>query len=360
MPTRTPLANLTTTALRHATALGLRTLTPTRARTTHARAAAGADADYGRPAEPHWTTIDWSEHVRDRTVRGRRVRYVELGDPAARPVVLVHGISSNWQNWLEQLARLAAEGYRAIALDLPGFGRSELPQEEEISMPGYGRLVDALCDELELGPVSLVGHSMGGFIAAEAAISIPERVERLVLVGAAGISHVDMRRAPLAVVGRLYPVLAARQLIQTRWVARRPLARHAVLSTIFRHPGRIRAELIFEIVSGAGSEGFPAAMLAIAAHDIRERLPEVGCPTLVLWGSDDLLAPVEDAQEYARLIPDVREVIMRDTGHMINSERPEAFNRLLLEFLAAPAGASVGDHRGEALTAGAQAPGDQR
>lgn len=351
MSTRTPLANLTTTALRHFTALGLRVLTPTPARTTHPRAAADADADYGRPAEPRWTSIDWTEHVRDRALCGRRVRYVDIGDPAGRPVVLIHGISSNWQNWLEQLPRLAAEGCRAIALDLPGFGCSELP-EEEISMPGYGRLVDALCDELDLGPVSLVGHSMGGFIAAETAISFPDRVERLVLVGAAGISHVDMRRAPLSVIGRLYPLLVARQLIQTRWVARRPLTRHAVLSTIFRHPGRIRAELVFEIVRGAGSDGFPAALVAIGDHDIRARLPEVRCPTLVVWGSDDLLAPVADADEYARLIPDVRKVVMNDTGHMINSEHPEAFNRLLLGFVSAAQRDAPGDQPAEVLAGG--------
>src|SRR5918912_1008729 len=101
------------------------------------------------------------------------------------PLLLVHGLSGNWQNWLENLPRLARER-RVVALDLPGFGQSEDPRDE-ISMPGYGRAVNELADRLELRQVLLVGNSMGGFVAAETAIQFPERVERLVLVSAAGI-----------------------------------------------------------------------------------------------------------------------------------------------------------------------------
>ena len=76
-----------------------------------------------------------------------------------------------------------------VALDLPGFGLSPMPTRREITIPGYGRWVDALCEQLGLGKVALVGNSMGGFVAAEVAIQFPERVARLVLVSAAGHHH---------------------------------------------------------------------------------------------------------------------------------------------------------------------------
>jgi pimeloyl-ACP methyl ester carboxylesterase len=140
--------------------------------------------------------VDWTPHVKRATIDGRSVNYADYGEARddARPVVLVHGLGGCWQNWLEQIPRLAADGRRVIALDLPGFGASEMPREK-ISIEGFGRTVDALCDQLDLGQVVLVGHSMGGFTAAEMAIQFPRRVERLVLEAAAGISSNAPRAA---------------------------------------------------------------------------------------------------------------------------------------------------------------------
>src|SRR5919202_4470120 len=100
------------------------------------------------------------------------------------------------------MPRLAAVGDRAIALDLPGFGFSEMPAEE-ISISGFGRCVNAVCDELDLGEVVLVGNSMGGFTSAETAIQFPQRVERLVLVSAAGLTTSDLAHGPVLAGARI-------------------------------------------------------------------------------------------------------------------------------------------------------------
>ena len=100
------------------------------------------------------------------------------------PLVFIHGLAGCWQNWLENIPYFA-RSHRVIAVDLAGFGESELPQED-ISIPGYGRFMDAFLGEIGVERASLVGNSMGGFIAAETAISHPSRVEKLVLVSAAG------------------------------------------------------------------------------------------------------------------------------------------------------------------------------
>jgi pimeloyl-ACP methyl ester carboxylesterase len=116
-------------------------------------------------------------------------------------------------------------------------------------------------------------------------------------------------------------------------LVRRPGLRHAMLAYVVRHPTRIAPDLAYHFMSGAGSPGFLAALEALASYDFRDRLPEVTAPTLVVWGREDNLVPVRDADEFERLIPSARKVILEDTGHVPMLERPQTFNDLLVEFL---------------------------
>jgi pimeloyl-ACP methyl ester carboxylesterase len=269
------------------------------------------------------------------TVEDRAVNVIELGE--GPPVVFVHGLSGSWQNWLEQLPVLATE-HRVVALDLPGFGHSPLPLHP-ISIADYARLLDVLLGELRIDAAALVGNSMGGFVAAELAISAPQRVERLVLVSAAGIStHNDPR------TGRVLPSLHRAERIAAMtagWVAAhsdqvtsRARLRQGLMWMIVRHPTRIAAALAAEQVRGTGKPGFMPALQAIYDYDIRERLPQIACPTWVVWGENDQLVGVKDAHVFAELIPDSRLTIFADTGHMAMLERPAAFNAQLRDFLS--------------------------
>src|SRR5205807_2067943 len=195
-----------------------------------------AGDDYGAHASPDWREIDWSGHVRSTEIDGRRVQYVDLGSGGGRPIVFVHGLAGNWQNWLENIPTFAQER-RVVALDLPGFGQSEMPREK-ISISGYGRTVEALCQQLDLGEVVLVGNSMGGFVSAETAIQFPERVERLVLVSAAGITSSNLRREPVMVWGRAAMMAGSRGAAEKHMAIARPRLRYLVFSTIMRHPSR--------------------------------------------------------------------------------------------------------------------------
>jgi alpha-beta hydrolase superfamily lysophospholipase len=84
------------------------------------------EADYGAAAEPGWRGLDWSALERDALITGRRVRYLDAGEGHERAIVLVHGMGGRWQHWLETIPSLANHG-RVLAVDLPGFGRSEPP-----------------------------------------------------------------------------------------------------------------------------------------------------------------------------------------------------------------------------------------
>ena len=311
-----------------------RSLSPGAAPTTPWRYRDAGD-DYGATASPDWRQTNWAEELKRVEIDGTPINYVDVGSPGMHdPVVLVHGLGGQWQNWLENIPRLAQER-RVLALDLPGFGLTPEPADGELSISGYGRYVDAFCERLGLGTVNVVGNSMGGFIAAEVAIQFPERVSRLALVSAAGISSADALQAPILTIGRLASAVAINTAARYRMLAARPIGRHASLALVARHPRLLKADLAYEgFFKGAGKPGFDDALRACLEYDFRDRLPDVKVPTLIVWGEKDSIIPVRDANEFERLIPDSRKLVMRDTGHIPMAERPEAFNDVLTEFLA--------------------------
>jgi pimeloyl-ACP methyl ester carboxylesterase len=327
------------------------------ARPATVRAARRAGHGYGETAEPDWRTVDWTKHLHQIELGGTPVNYVDLDSaglgsadvdsaelrPAdLEPVVFVHGLGGQWQNWLENLPRAALER-RVIALDLPGFGSTPMPRDE-ITIPGYGRCVNQLCEKLDLGRVDIVGNSMGGYIAAEVAIQFPERIDQLLLVSAAGITTADVARRPVYTAGRIATAMTAHSSAQYRAIASRPKSRHMALALVARHPSLLRADLAYEgFIKGAGGPGFESALRACLEYDFRDRLPEIRRPTLIVWGEKDSIIPVRDAQEFERLIPDSRKLVMKDTGHIPMAERPGAFNNVMMEFLSERGPASATD-----------------
>jgi pimeloyl-ACP methyl ester carboxylesterase len=266
---------------------------------------------------------------------GRPVNVIDLGE--GPPLVFVHGLSGSWPNWLEQLP-VFAQGRRVIAMDLPGFGHSPMPAEP-ITISGYARILDDLFGTLGLDAATLVGNSMGGFISAEVAIAFPERVERLALVSAAGISthgRGDVERVvpSLRRAERVLAAYTAWMAARSDTVARRAGLRNLTFGLVTRHPSRLGGELVAEQLRGAGKPGFMQALQANLEYPIRERLGEIACPTLIVWGDEDRLITVRDADVFEQLIPSSRKVIFANTGHMAMLERPAAFNELLDGFLS--------------------------
>lgn len=255
--------------------------------------------------------------------------------------MFVHCLAGRWPNWLEQLPVFAAE-HRVIALDLPGFGHTPMPRwpssDRSISISGYARLLDGLLEELGVDAGAFVGNSMGGFISAELAIAFPQRVERLMLVSAAGLSTYRSPRLgrALRLLRLLEPFLAmgtARGAAHAEAIARRPGLRKVVLGSVIDRPELMPAPLMAEVVRGGGTPGFPAALEALHTYPLRDRLPEIACPTMIVWGKRDRLVSVRDADVFAELIPNSRKVVFEDTAHMAMLERPAAFNSLLKDFL---------------------------
>ncbi len=293
----------------------------------------------GRPSAngsgpERWELIDWRTHQSWVSIEGHAINTIQLGEGPA--ILFIHGLSGCWPNWLEQLCPFATTN-RVIAVDLPGFGHSP-GSGGEISMEGYARLLDGLLAHLGLARATVVGNSMGGLIAAEMAAAYPERVERLVLISAAGMSTYRDRltRRTMPAVRRLDRLLAlgaAWSAANSDSITRRPRGRELALKGVMRHPARLSPQLAAEQVRGAGTDGFIGALEAIVEYDVRDRLPLISCPTLIVWGTNDRLISVRDAERFAAGIKGSRRVIYADTGHTAMLERPREFNRLLREFL---------------------------
>jgi pimeloyl-ACP methyl ester carboxylesterase len=277
--------------------------------------------------------IDWRRHQRWITLEDGPVNVIEIGEGPA--LLFVHGLAGSWQNWLEQIPIFASE-YRVLALDLPGFGHSPMPRQE-ISITRYCRMLHELLQELGISEAAVVGNSMGGFISAELAISYSECVERLVLVSPAGIYSQKDPRARLIPMMRITEAFLA---AYTAWIAsksdtvcRRPRLRQATLNSVMLQPSRIPGPLAAEQLRGSGKPGFIDAFHALSHYPIRDRLSQISCPTLIVWGDTDRLVPTRDADVFEELIPKARKVIYEDTGHVAMLERPSVFNAELTRFL---------------------------
>ncbi len=286
---------------------------------------------YGNP-DPEWLRIDWSRHLHRISLPGAEVNYADIGE--GETLLFVHGLGGCWRNWLENLPHFS-RSHRVIAIDLPGFGHSPMPTWP-IEMPAYGRLIHDFCEKLGIDRVAaLVGHSMGGLVATEAALEQPSRFERLVLAAAAGLSFADQQRGRNEAALKLFEGIV-RPLARPcgTWLAR-PRGRQLAFGALIRSPNRIRPEMLWETIEPSlRAPGFAPAIRAIRGHDSRDRLAGIGTPTLVVWGQNDQIVPVGDAFRYHRQIPGSQMEIFERTGHMLQLERPARFNALLDDFTA--------------------------
>jgi pimeloyl-ACP methyl ester carboxylesterase len=287
--------------------------------------------DYGNP-DPEWQRVEWRQHLHRVELPGATVNYVEIGE--GEPIVFVHGISGSWQNWLENLPHFGRTR-RAIALDLPGFGASPMPSWE-IDMPAYGQLLHDFCERLGVEGATVVGNSMGGFIAVDAVTSSPAHFERLVLVSAAGIINTWNPEERAVATAWAWKTFGPLYHHRGRWIVTHPRAREAVFRPFVRYPNRLRADLLYEQINSGlqKAEGFGDALSAVIRHDIRERLGQIEMPTMLIWGQSDRVVPMSAALSYHRRIPHSRLEIFERTGHVPQLERPIRFNAVLDEFLA--------------------------
>lgn len=240
-----------------------------------------------------------------------------------QPIVMFHHSFGN-PGWLELHSELARE-HEVLVPDLPGFGESERPDWARHPRD-LALLMGHWLDRQALGSVPLVGCGFGGWVAAELATMSPARLSHLVLVGAAGLL---------------------------------PKQGHIMDQMLISHSAYVQASFKDESAYRAlyGEEPTDDLLLAWDVHRemvtrvawkpymynrrLRPLLPEVGVPTLVVWGAEDAVIPLDCGQQYAEAIPDARLEVVVDTGHAVDLENPGKLGPLVLEQLNHPRMAGV-------------------
>jgi pimeloyl-ACP methyl ester carboxylesterase len=256
------------------------------------------------------------------TVRELSTRYLVQG--SGPPVLVLHGWGASIEAVYPIVTGLAPVA-TVYALDLPGFGQSEAPPEPW-GVAEYQTFVAAFMDQLEIGHPTIVGHSNGGRIAIRMAATEPARAGRLVLVDSAGIRPKRTmryyRRVGMAKLGKY----AARYL---------------------GAPGeRLRARIVGRVAStdyAAAGEMRPT-LVRLVNSDLREHLPHISVPTLLVWGADDTDTPLADGRMMEKLIPDAGLVVLEGAGHYSYLDQSARFARIVTHFISPP-GAGGGEPR---------------
>jgi pimeloyl-ACP methyl ester carboxylesterase len=258
---------------------------------------------------------------KEAVVFGQKIQYVDVGTGPV--VVLLHGLGGNSSNWAFNFAALSAK-YRVIAPDQIGFGRSDKPLIN-YRVGTYVDFLDKFLEGLNVERASLVGNSMGGWIAALYAIKYPKRVERLVLVDAAGFA--PPKEFDLSALSGLNP--------STREQARY-LAGLVFFNPLFKTDAAVDATLAARISAGDGYTIQSLVESIYRNEDMLDgKLSAVKQPTLIIWGREDGLLPLaREGEKFKKEMPSAQFIVFEQCGHVPQAEKAAEFNAAALKFLS--------------------------
>ena len=258
-------------------------------------------------------------------VDGILTRVLQAGN-GDQSVVLLHGGLSTANRWRPSLEPLAAGGWRALTVDLPGRGFAIQTHGRRLTVPDFADFVAGFLDEMELPRTALVGASLGAHVAAEFACRHPDRVEQLVLVGPAGVSPWD------------------REDRLRTWTSYRGFDRESIAKSLARDGQAVTWEEVeetFRLRNTPSHERAVEAMTEYMMTDAWEadfvdvRLADITptLPTLVVWGHDDKKFPVADAYALHERLPGSHLAVVTGSDHDVDLERPDIFHALLFDAL---------------------------
>jgi len=255
-------------------------------------------------------------------VGGRRSKRVESGlafyrvDGGGPPMILLHGRYSTHRAWFQQVPTLS-HNRTVVTYDAPGFGASLSDQPPRLALHVHDLV--RLRRHLGYDRVTLVGQSMGGFVALQHALAHPKETAALVLTGsAAGVADPQIVTAIRASVARHDQEPAAHRAFAPSFVQRRPDLAHFALVERDASP-TLDEEFLTPLLEGGGPSAAELAQLAV--------------PTLIIAGEHDILMPAEALERLGALLPGAEIEVIRNAGHCAYLEQPGAYNSAILNFL---------------------------
>ena len=259
-------------------------------------------------------------------IKGYNVRYLEYDtNPATsqrdRVVVLLHGIGASAERWGYVVPHLS-EKYRLLVPDIIGFGYSDKPTVE-YTMDFFVQFFEDFLGELKVERLSIIGSSFGGYLASCFTMKNSKNVKKLVLAAPAGTMRSSTRALDQYIMAALYPTYEN--------------SIRAFKDMVYE-PSVVTEETIRDFMNRMrlpnAKYAFMSTLLAMRDHrHLSGTISKINVPTLLVWGEDDKMIPLENAQEYKE-IPNSRITVMKNCGHTPFVEKPVEFSNLILEFLS--------------------------
>lgn len=288
---------------------------------------------FARPADVSFdevrASVPNSEYSHFADIDGVRVHYQEKG--TGTPLVLIHGFTSSTYSWKDVFEPLS-RSFRVIAVDLKGFGFSGKP-EGDYTRRAQALLVAHLLDYLKIEKAWLCGNSMGGEIALNFALQNPQRVAGLILVDSAGVSVPgNGSLAPgyllIPVAGRVLMALAlrsdklVREGLEKSFYDRTKVTNERVAN--YYRPLQTRGGQLAALRARTQADQFP----------VEQDLERIKAPTMIIWGAQDALIPLEAGIKMNKLIKDSKLVIFDSCGHLPQEEMPGRVVDYVTQFIA--------------------------
>ncbi|MCB9015420.1 MAG: alpha/beta hydrolase [Lentimicrobiaceae bacterium] len=267
---------------------------------------------------------------------GINLAYIDEGK-GSETILMIHGLGSYLPAWKKNINELS-KNYRVIAIDLPGYGKSSKAPHSGL-MTFYAGVIAEFIQQLNIGPVNLAGHSMGGQISMVLALEKPELVKRLILVDPAGFEafHAGQRNWFKDVMTPNLVRLTSLEAIETN-----------LASNFFRMPADARF-MIEDRIAMRDATDFDAYCLAVARsvhgmvdEPVLDKISAISVPTLIFFGENDMLIPnrylnpgftVKIAETGANLIKGSKLVMVPKCGHFMMFEKSDVFNEETKKFI---------------------------
>ena len=268
-------------------------------------------------------TIANAQTAKETIVFGQKIHYVEAG--SGPTVILLHGLGGSWQAWQFNIGPLA-EKFHVIVPDQIGFGKSDKPLVN-YRIRTYVDFLDQFCKQLKIERATLVGNSMGGWVAAAFTAAFPDRVDKLVLVDAAGY-------AP----PKDFDIRTLYALNPTTREGMKALAGKVFYNKAFITDAAIDAAIAARLAAGDGYTIQSISESVIRGEDfLDEAVKTIKRPTLIVWGRQDGLVPVSDGERFNKDIAGSKLIVIDQCAHVPNLEKPGEFNAAVIKFLTADA-----------------------
>jgi 2-hydroxy-6-oxonona-2,4-dienedioate hydrolase len=265
-------------------------------------------------------TLANAQTPKETTIFGQKIHYVEAG--SGPNVILLHGLGGSSQGWQFNIGPLA-EKFHVYVPDQIGFGKSDKPLVN-YRIRTYVDFLDQFCKQLKIERATLVGNSMGGWIAAAFTAAFPDRVDKLVLVDAAG--YAPPKDFDTRVFFALNP---------TTRDAMKVLVSKVFYNKAFQTDDMIDAAIAARLAAGDGFTIKSITESIIRGEDfLDDTVKTIKRPTLIVWGREDGLTPLADAQRFQKDIAGSKLVVFDQCGHVPNLEKPGEFNTAVIKFLS--------------------------